>query len=256
MTSKLIRLLIYMKITVVIPVFNLYLEFTKNCIKSILNQNVPDEYNVNILVINNCSTDNTSNEVKELISYNLPIQIIDNPENYGCAKSWNQGVEDAFKNGTDYVFIINNDVLFHKECIVNLVKRLEVNDEAILVSAAHVHTVEEISHELTPTVVESGSPSFSAFMIGHQCWELIGKFDEEFKPAYFEDNDYHYRIKLAGKKAISTNAAKYHHFGSKTQNQIAEGICRSQQFENNRSYFTKKWGGEPGKEIYLTPFSQ
>lgn len=244
-----------MKITVVIPVFNLYLEFTKNCIKSILNQNVPDEYNVNILVINNCSTDNTSNEVKELISYNLPIQIIDNPENYGCAKSWNQGSKVAFDEGSDYVFIINNDVLFQRSCIANLVKRLELNDDVILVSAKHVNTPEEVNHELVLPFTEVESPSFSAFMIGCNCWGLIGNFDEEFKPAYFEDNDYHYRIKLAGKKAITTSTAIYHHFGSRTQNQLPGGVCRSQQFENNRAYFAKKWGGVPGKEIYKTPFS-
>jgi GT2 family glycosyltransferase len=244
-----------MKITVVIPCYNLYNEFTKNCIKSLLHQELPQDYKLDILVINNCSTDNTSSEVKELTSYNLPIRIIDNPENYGCARAWNQGVEEAFTNNSDYVFIINNDTLFQKQCIVNLVKRLGVNDDVILATAFNLSSPEDIHKEINAPFCEANCASYSAFMIGKRCLEEVGLFEEGFEKSYFEDNDFSYRIKLSGKKEIATTSAMYYHFGSRTQNQINGGVVSSPMFEKNREFFRSKWGGIPGSETYKYPYN-
>jgi hypothetical protein len=40
----------------------------------------------------------------------------------------------------------------------------------------------------------AGSGGWSIFAINRACVDNVGFFDENFFPAYFEDNDYHYRL--------------------------------------------------------------
>lgn len=104
-------------------------------------------------------------------------------------------------------------------------------------------------------VPEAEHPCFSGFMINRACWDRVGEFDEGFDPAYFEDNDYHHRINLAGMKAIVYPPAMFYHFGSKTQTEgLPPDPGRHRRFEANRAYFVEKWGGQPGMETYKRPF--
>jgi len=94
-------------------------------------------------------------------------------------------------------------------------------------------------------------------MINKKCWEEVGEFDEGFKPAYFEDNDYHRRMKLAGMKAIVYPPALFYHFGSRTQNEASDkgAIVSGPMFDNNRKYYHGKWGGDPEHETFIHPFN-
>jgi GT2 family glycosyltransferase len=94
---------------------------------------------------------------------------------------------------------------------------------------------------------------FACFMITKRCWKEVGRFDEKFFPAYFEDNDYHRRILMAGMQARIVPQAPYYHYGSKTQHS-GQGADHS-QFQINQGYYKRKWGGLPGAEVYATPFN-
>jgi GT2 family glycosyltransferase len=119
-------------------------------------------------------------------------------------------------------------------------------------SAEELERMDAVSKESVP---ESEHPNFSAFMLNRRCWETVGEFDENFFPAYFEDNDYHYRMRLAGLRAIVHPPALFYHFGSRTQNEARPApIVPGDWFERNRSYYVRKWGGPPGQEQYRDPF--
>jgi GT2 family glycosyltransferase len=107
------------------------------------------------------------------------------------------------------------------------------------------------------STAESEHPDFSAFMISKETYETIGQFDDGFFPAYFEDNDYHYRINLAGMKAITYPMAIYYHYGSRTQTEAKQGVpvVSNTLFEINRERYVRKWGGLPGQEKFKTPFN-
>ena len=94
-------------------------------------------------------------------------------------------------------------------------------------------------------------------MVNSSTIEKIGWFDEKFYPAYFEDNDYHYRIRMNGFKAVKTNQALYFHFGSRTikDDEKVKEKCNI-GYAANREYYIQKWGGEPGKETFKTPFGK
>jgi len=236
-----------MKITVIIPVINLWKEYTRPCIESLRKQILPDGYELNIHIIDNGSTD----ETKEIIDSRF-CKIIRYEENIGVAKSWNLGIENALNEGADYVLVINNDTIFGRCCVQELIDRFQKND---LVLISPINTTDENIESIINNVQELNDGDYSAFLIDERLFELVGEFDENFSPAYFEDNDMNYRIKLAKLKSIKYCNAFFHHFGSKTQNQKPGGIVNSQLFEKNRDYYIKKWGGVPGQERYKTPFN-
>lgn len=254
------------KVAIIIPAINLWNKYSKPCIASV--KKACEDYNLDyrILYIDNASTDETLIEAGKLVSHNFAHLRNSNP--WGCAQSWNHGIKDAFERGFKYVLVINNDVLLHPQAIISLIRRFEQerdNDNSDIMMV----TMHDIRSEcVNPTDLfdkdrnekkdcpESEGPHFSAFMINKRCWDMIGEFDENFRPAYFEDNDYHYRIKLQNVKAIVLPTAMFYHYGSKTIAEAGVPTSTNQTFERNREYYRTKWGGIPGEEKFKTPFNE
>ena len=63
----------------------------------------------------------------------------------------------------------------------------------------------------------------------------IGNFDENYSPAFFEDNDLKYRAILAKYDVFVLNKVCFFHFGSVTS------IDHNQNFEKNRNYYYNKY---------------
>lgn len=82
----------------------------------------------------------------------------------------------------------------------------------------------------------------------------VGYLDENFFPAYYEDNDHRHRMKLAGLE-WEYLPLKYEHRVSSTLKNSAENRRRNQEtFAENGRYYIEKWGGLPTQEKYETPF--
>lgn len=240
-------------IYVVIPVLN-QLEYTKNCLKTLRS----DNYQLYVIVIDNASTDGTFEYFKninknELDKSIVKIQFVRNKVPLSVAASWNQGLERAFlEKRANYVLISNNDVLFHPKTIDNLVDSFKKCEDKSVVMFTACNVKDQLKDpwdivKVEPDIIGSVSPhpDFSCFMMNKDCFYKVGLFDENYRKAYFEDNDYHLRIKRRGLKALATTRAPFYHFGSKTQNQVKEGVVTSKDFENNRSYFISKWQASP-----------
>jgi GT2 family glycosyltransferase len=87
--------------------------------------------------------------------------------------------------------------------------------------------------------------NFSCFALTPETINKVGLFDENFKIAYFEDNDYHYRMIDLGIDAVRDLWAPFVHFVSRT---VREGIVdHNDAFARNRAYFMSKWGFLPGQ---------
>ena len=63
----------------------------------------------------------------------------------------------------------------------------------------------------------------------------IGNFDENYSPAFFEDNDIKYRAVLANYGIFVANTVCFFHFGSITSATMNFG------FEKNREYYYSKY---------------
>lgn len=253
------------KILVIIPVMNLWDRYTIHCLESLVASKC--EVNFEVLVIDNASVDDSFGKAQDFANRKLPgkMHVIRNEENVGCAGGWNVGLDYALKNDFSHVLIANNDVLFSPFAIQRLYKAIKDTGVA-LVSAVDVAAEVSLPTDILDEAHQVNSketslaphPNFSCFMISRKTIDDVGFFDESFFPAYFEDNDYHYRIKIAcGENgALATLPATFYHFGSKTQNESSQmPVVQGTQFEKNRDYFAKKWGGVPGHEQFNKPFN-
>lgn len=230
------------------------------------------KYSYHIYLIDN----NSSKETKDILAHlalRSNITIISNNANIGCASSWNQGIKIAVEEfAVDYVAVLNNDILLHTDCLDNMIKEIKLGGFP-LVSAfdvcgecAEPCYIINLPPFKNQFIVDT--PEFSCFTLSISLLnffktkesifeEYRGLFDQKFYPAYFEDNDFHYRIKLAGMRAVKTNSALYYHFGSRTIKENEEvGHISNTYYLTNRQRYIEKWGGKPGKEKFKTPFNQ
>ena len=227
-----------MKIGIVITAKNL-LELTKAAVESI-----QTSYDYQLILIDDLSVDDT----KEWMC-SVPGAIVFSKFTSSLAAKWNMGAECAWYNKCDAVLICNNDILFGPFTIDAVVDRM-LKDDVGMVSAHNrrndlEQAIDIVNLPQPPNPTESPHPDFSCFLLSLDTWSKIGSFDENFRPCYFEDNDYHYRMQQAGMLAIVTTAAPYMHYGSRTQNSVPGGLCLGVKFEKNRAYFIAKHGVDP-----------
>jgi glycosyltransferase involved in cell wall biosynthesis len=81
-------------VSVVIPVYNAE-EYIADTLKNIVSQSL---YEIEIIIINDHSSDNTLDILKEIASSDERIRIIDNAVNIGAGISRNIGLSEAKEN--------------------------------------------------------------------------------------------------------------------------------------------------------------
>ena len=240
-------------LAIIVPVLNC-LDYTKQMIPTIKTKRP-----YNLILIDNGSTDGTRDYFHELAK-DKRVWHLSRDENIGVSGAWNEGVRFA-KNELDarLFFIPNNDAILHPDCIDILADAVEGSNIG-LVSATDVSgqvpRVLDTLTQLVPAKEELvDAPDFSCFLIKLETFLRIGYFDKKFFPAYFEDNDYHYRLKLGGMRGVKSRRALYYHFGSRT---IKSGAKISDSanlgYTINRDYYRQKWGGLPGHEKFTEAF--
>lgn len=174
------------------------------------------------------------------------------------SEAWNVQSNIAFKDDCDYVLIINDDSWLFPNTLDKLVDHM-FETEVLLVSGTNSH-VDEYEPQVTGIGAHAGL-DFSCFLIRERTLRVVGYFDQNFYPAYLEDNDYHYRIKLAGYDAYGLADALFYHKddGSNTINRLdpSERERFDKNFKACRYYFINKWGGLPDTEgLYTTPYNE
>jgi hypothetical protein len=89
---------------------------------------------------------------------------------------------------------------------------------------------------------------WSCFLQREPVWDAVGEYDDGFWPAYFEDNDYLRRMRLAGLEPARVEGAGIIHRGSAT------GGAAFGRFGWNQGRYVRKWGGGPGDERFDRPW--
>lgn len=159
--------------------------------------------------------------------------VIDN----SVAKCWNIGCEEAFRDGCHFVLIQANDVMLEPGTIDTLVQFGLDNWDVDLWSALAVN----LHGDNLPQGV-GDSADFCCFMLRPTTFHRFGTFDERFRPAYFEDNDYYGRVFLGGGKCAHVFAAHVNHIGSQTMKLDPEAAHHNNYWFNiNQKRFMDKW---------------
>lgn len=95
---------------------------------------------------------------------------------------------------------------------------------------------------------------FSTFGVHRFVIQEVGWFDEGFHPAFYEDNDMDYRCRLAGVSLTALPSASQHRNSSTLKDEPLYAKQNMTTFNANRERYRAKWGGDPYREQYKTPF--
>ena len=113
------------KISVIIPVYNEE-EYCNECIDSVINQSYK---NLEIICINDKSTDNSLKILEDYAQKDSRITIINNQENKGLGFSRNVGLEYATG---DYIFFIDSDDSILENTLELLLKNAISNESDVV----------------------------------------------------------------------------------------------------------------------------
>ena len=202
------------KIAVVIVTFNGEIWLKKN-LNSLLNSNYP----IDIIIVDNASTDKTISTIKEFST----VELIQSKENLGFGKANTIGIDFALKKGADAVFLLNQDTWIYENTISNLVEALFENPNLGIVSPLHYSADEKTFDENFNTYFnrfekEEDSESIrivpfinaAAWLVSKECFTKTGYFDPIFSH-YGEDRNFCERVKYHGFKiGVVKNSAICH----------------------------------------------
>jgi GT2 family glycosyltransferase len=211
------------KITVIILNFKVK-EQTLKCIDSVKKSTYK---NIEIIVVDNNSSDGIEEAVKE-----LGVQFIQTGANLGYTGGNNIAIKKALSSGADYIFILNPDTIVDKKCLENLSNALKVSNVGIvgpkiyfsdskkiwyaggILDKANVigshRGVDEIDNGQYDEEIETDFVSGAAMLVKREVFEAIGLFDDRFF-LYYEDNDLCQRARLKEFKIMYIPSAVVYH---------------------------------------------
>jgi hypothetical protein len=183
------------------------------------------------------------------------------------ARAWNRGIKIALSRGAELVLVSNLDLIFHPWCIDNLLECARETPDALIWSPRPWRdrsTLEQA--ELQPS--HQPGIAWSCFAVNRRLFEIVGEFDEQYVPAYREDSDMTYRMKLRGLGGVTSNAALY----CDTERGTIKGLYNCAPAElaesaamlaslrvsitQNDQRYLLKWGGDSGAERFATPYNE
>ena len=214
-------------------------EYLKTCLSSIEKQTYP---NYKTIVIDNASTDNSEEYIKE---YFPKLTFIQAERNLGFAEGNNLAIKKALEQKAAYVFLVNNDTEFEIDLVEKLIKTAESDDSIGIVGPAVFDLKNKKSlQEMGMAIDKFGYAlalknltdrdcvffvSGCAMMIKSELILRIGFFDESYF-MFAEDLDICWRSRLTGYKIIvNENARIYHASGGS----ISGGVVKSSSYRTN-----------------------
>lgn len=210
------------KVSIIVPVYNTATKL-KKCLDSLVNQTVKD---IEIIIINDGSTDNSEEVIKEYIENYKKITQDESEkkcntvkiefyskENEGIAKTRNYGIEKA---NSDYILFVDSDDYIDEKLVKKLSKYIEQNIDIIKFKLQRVNENDEILEKTDGPVFENvtGQEGFNKLysqdvLLDSPCVYLIKKelFEKNklsFKRTYHEDFGLIPLLIVSAKNMVST----------------------------------------------------
>jgi GT2 family glycosyltransferase/ubiquinone/menaquinone biosynthesis C-methylase UbiE len=243
---------LYPLVSIIIVTFN-NLALNRLCLRSVLNDS--DYPNVEVIIVDNASTDGTPDYLKEQKSIDTRIKIILNSDNLGFASANNQGA--AIARG-EFLCFLNNDTVVSGNWLSTLVRHLQAdstigmigpvtnaigNEAQIKVGYERIEDMPDWSktycRKNRGQLIDISMLAFFCVLVPKSIWENVGKLDEQFGKGMFEDDDYNRRVCDSGLKIKLARDSFVHHWQKASFNQLGNAEYLRIYHENQRKYHAK-----------------
>ena len=245
--------------SVVIPTYN-GANLVDACMRAIL-ETVPRSFDVEIIVADDCSTDDTRAVVAHWSGCDDRVRLVANRVNRGFLDNCNAAAESA---EGDVLVLLNNDTVPLDGWLTALLRtiahqpnvgvvggkllfpdgRLQEAGGALFKDASGANIGKWDPSPLRPLYCaarEADYCSGALLATPLPLWRKLGGFDTAFRPAYYEDADYCFRVRDAGYRVLyQPESVAVHIEGATSGTNLDTGVKRAQVV--NRQKFLKKWG--------------
>ena len=244
-------------VSVIILTYQNGLPHVKKCLDSLAKINYR---NLEIILVDNASTDNTVEVISKIQYPRFKIKIISNKENLGFCLGNNQAVK--FARGK-YILLLNNDTVATPNFLSILVEVLE-KDKTIGVVQPKIMQIlkrdklDACASYLTNTgfLYHYGysqnqsdrkynkklfmySAKGACLLTRKSLVKKIGLFDEDYF-AYFEETDFCHRVWLSGAKVLYEPSSEIFHLGG-SEKQV-NPIIQFHSYKNRMATYIKNFG--------------
>ena len=153
----------------------------------------------------------------------------------GCGPCYNQAIRGFPEAG--FWMILGADTFFHPGTLEQMVRYIGHLPEAGAIWFDNTIPV------ITPVAVRQA-----------------GLFDENFYPCYLEDIDYELRLKLSGSPIVRSNIpvghdSSFYRASASIRSDLNLAFANSVTYDVLKGYYREKWGGDPGHELFESPFN-
>ncbi|HVF35966.1 MAG TPA: glycosyltransferase, partial [Candidatus Saccharimonadia bacterium] len=242
------------RVSIVIPVYNQF-HHTRMCLAALAQH--AGKLAFEAIVVDDRSSDETPERLAEIAG----IRSVRNDENLGFIGACNAGA--ALARG-EYLVFLNNDTAVQAGWLEALVATFSAFPDCGLAGAKLVYPDGRLQ-EAGGIVFSDGSgwnygrggdpadPAYgyvreadycsgAAIMVRRALFEQLGGFDARYRPAYYEDTDFAFRVREAEFKAYYQPASVVVHFeGVTSGTDTGSGIKRYQLV--NQEKFVERWKG-------------
>ena len=201
------------KINIITTCFNRR-EKTEKCIRSLLNQNNREGYELNYFVCDDGSTDGTADMLRSLVP---EAHIIPGTGSLFWARGMAAALDEAKKYPCDFLLMINDDVEFFPNMLsvmlgaYNMAEKKEAAISGALLDpdtgmrsfggcVIKSHGWQEIQEAVLPeggVLKRCDIANWNCFLIQYDYYLRIGDIDRAYEHSY-ADYDYSQRIRFAG----------------------------------------------------------
>jgi GT2 family glycosyltransferase len=243
--------------SIIIPTFN-SARLLEGCVEQ-LAQTLPNDLEVQIVVVDDASSDDTWDMISHLAAQDRRILPLRNKANMGFLDTCNYGASEA---SGDVLFFLNHDTKPEPGWLPPLLRRLRFNPSIGAVGSMLIYpdgTLQEAGaivfsdgtganfgrglspdHPLVSYAREVDYCSGAALAIWRSLFDHLDGFDQLYRPAYYEDTDLCMRVWEAGFKVIFEPESRIIHLeGSVHGTDVTKGGKRHQV--RNREHFVKRW---------------
>lgn len=164
-------------VSIVIPVYNSEKTVGK-CLDSLINQTYD---NIEIICVNDCSKDNSLEELEAYARKDSRIRIINHEENKNAGGARNSGIKAATG---DYICFVDNDDWLELDAIAKLTA--EVEDDTDMVASDWIDYSSDNKKIIRKNLISKESFDENLFYVCHNGFRMLGCL---FKRTLFFEND-------------------------------------------------------------------